>query len=165
MQQPPNTHLAQLNIGRLRFDVDDPRLADFINNLALVNGLAERSAGFVWRYQDDSGSAIDTRPFAGDPRMAVNLSVWESVGALERFAWQTVHKRFYGRRTEWFEHIATPYFVLWWVPLGHRPGVQEATERLEYLRTHGPSDQAFDWAFASAQLFKTARCAPSEHAA
>ena len=60
--------------------------------------LAERSPGFVWRYQDDSGSAIDTRPFDGDPRMAVNLSVWDSVEALERFVWQTVHKRFYGRR-------------------------------------------------------------------
>ena len=76
-------HLAQLNIGRLRHEVGDPRMADFIDNLAFVNGLAERSPGFVWRYQDDSGSAIDTRPFDGDPRMAINLSVWESVEALE----------------------------------------------------------------------------------
>ena len=78
-------HLAQLNIGRLRHDVGDPRMAEFVDNLALVNGLAERSPGFVWRYQDDSGSAIDTRPFDGDPRMAINLSVWDSVEALERF--------------------------------------------------------------------------------
>ena len=91
-------HLAQLNIGRLRYEVSDPRMADFVDNLAFVNGLAERSPGFVWRYQDDSGSAIDTRPFDGDPRMAVNLSVWENVEALERFVWQTVHNRFYGRR-------------------------------------------------------------------
>ncbi len=90
-------HLAQLNIGRLRYEANDPRMADFIDNLAFVNGLAERSDGFVWRYQDDSGSAIDTRPFDGDPRMAVNLSVWEGVEALEKFVWQTVHKRFYGQ--------------------------------------------------------------------
>jgi hypothetical protein len=83
-------HLAQLNIGRLRHDVGDPRMAEFVDNLALVNGLAERSPGFVWRYRDDSGSAIDTRPFDGDPRMAINLSVWDSVEALERFVWQTV---------------------------------------------------------------------------
>jgi hypothetical protein len=38
-----------LNIGRLRYEVDDPRMADFTNNLALVNGLAEGSAGFLWR--------------------------------------------------------------------------------------------------------------------
>ena len=36
-------HLAQLNIGRLRYPTDDPRMADFMNNLDLVNGLAERS--------------------------------------------------------------------------------------------------------------------------
>ena len=76
-------HLAQLNIGRLRYEVGDPRMAEFIDNLAFVNGLAERSPGFVWRYQDDSGSAIETRPFASDPRMAINLSVWDSVEALD----------------------------------------------------------------------------------
>ena len=35
--------------------------------------------------------------------MAVNLSVWESVEALERFVWATVHKQFYNRKGEWFE--------------------------------------------------------------
>jgi hypothetical protein len=74
-------HLAQLNVGRLRYEIGDSRMADFVNHLALVNGLAEQSPGFVWRYQDDSGSAIETRPFDGDPRMAINLSVWDSVGA------------------------------------------------------------------------------------
>ena len=73
-----------------------------MNNLDLVNGLAERSKGFVWRLKDDSGNATNIRPFA-DPSMIVNLSVWENVEALERFVWQTVHKRFYGRRPEWFE--------------------------------------------------------------
>jgi len=158
-------HLAQLNIGRLRYEIDDPRMADFTNNLALVNGLAERSDGFVWRFIDDSGNSTSTRPF-GDPRIAINLSVWQDVAALERFVYQTVHKRFYGRRAEWFEHFDGPYFVMWWVPAGHRPGVQEAIERLEHLKQHGPSDHAFGWAqAASSQLWKTARCAPSEHAA
>src|SRR4029450_2569803 len=60
-------HLAQRNIGRLRYEVGDPRMAEFIDNLAFVNDLAERSPGFVWRYQDDSGSAIETRPLARPP--------------------------------------------------------------------------------------------------
>ena len=77
-------------------------MADFTNNLALVNGIAERSAGFIWRYIDESGNATDTRPYA-DPRIIVNFSVWESVDALGRFVWQTVHKRFYGRRADWFD--------------------------------------------------------------
>jgi hypothetical protein len=81
MQQPPNHHLAQLNIGRIRHEVDDPRMADFTNNLALVNGLAERTPGFVWRFIDDSGNSTSTRPYA-DPRIAINMSVWENVESL-----------------------------------------------------------------------------------
>jgi hypothetical protein len=152
-------HLAQLNIGRLRYEVDDPRMADFVNNLALINGIAERTPGFVWRYEDVSGAAIETRPYESDPRMAINLSVWESVEALERFVWQTVHKRFYGRRGEWFEHMDDAYFVMWWIPPGHRPSVREAIERLDHLKRNGPSDEAFGWeSLPAAQLWKTARC-------
>jgi hypothetical protein len=164
MQQPPNTHLAQLNIGSIRYEIGDPRMADFTNNLARVNGLAERTPGFVWRFIDDSGSSTSTRPYA-DPRIAINLSVWKSVEALEYFVYQTIHRRFYGRRAEWFEHFEGAYFVMWWVPTGHRPSVEEAVDRLEYLKQHGSSDHAFDWATASAQLWKTARCSPSESAA
>ena len=126
MQQPENHHLAQLNIGRIRYEIDDPRMADFTNNLAMVNGLAERTPGFVWRYIDESGNSTSTRPYS-DPRIAINLSVWESVESLERFVYQTIHKRFYGRRAEWFEHFEGPYFVMWWVPAGHRPDVEEAS--------------------------------------
>src|ERR1700739_2041142 len=93
LQQPAQHHLAQLNIGRIRYEVDDPRMADFTNNLALVNGIAERSAGFIWRYIDESGNSTATRPYS-DPRIAINLSVWENVEALERFVYLTLHKRF-----------------------------------------------------------------------
>jgi hypothetical protein len=165
MQQPANHHLAQLNIGRLLYELDDPRMAGFTNNLALINGLAERTPGFVWRYIDDSGNSTSTRPYT-DPRIAINLTLWESVAALERFVYQTIHKRFYGRRAEWFEHFEGPYFVMWWVPVGHRPSVQEAVERLEHLKQHGPSDQAFGWeSVSSSQLWKTARCPPNERVA
>jgi hypothetical protein len=154
-----NRHLAQLNIGRFRYPTDDPRMADFMNNLDLVNGLAERSQGFVWRLKDESNNATDIRPFDDDPNMAVNLSVWESVDALERFVWQTIHKRFYGRRPEWFEKMEGPHFVMWWVPAGHLPSVEEAKERLAHLVAHGPSDHAFGWeSVRTAQLWKTARC-------
>jgi len=158
MQQPPHHHLAELNIGRIRHDLDDPRMADFTNNLVLVNGIAERRAGFVWRYVDESGNATDTRPFA-DPRIIINISVWENVTALEHFVWQTVHKRFYGRRADWFEHFEGPAVTLWWVPVGHRPSLAEALARHDHLKQHGPTDHAFDWRRASAQLWKTARCA------
>ena len=98
MTQPSGHHLAQLNIGRIRYEVDDPRMAGFVDNLASVNAIAERSPGFVWRYTDESGNATSTRPYDGDPMMAVNMSVWENVESLEKYVWQTVHKRFYARR-------------------------------------------------------------------
>ena len=108
-----------------------------------VNGLAEQIDGFVWRLQDDSGNAMNMRVY-DDPRILPNLTLWENVEALERFVWQTVHSRFYGRREEWFEPIKTP-LVLWWVPAGHRPSMAEGVERLEYLKAHGPSEMAFGW--------------------
>jgi hypothetical protein len=49
---------------------------------------------------------------------------------------------------------------MWWVPAGRRPTMQEAIARLEHLKAHGPSEQAFGWeSLVSAQLWKTARCA------
>ena len=159
MQQLPGHHLAELNIGHIRYELDDPRMAGFTDNLALVNGIAERSSGFVWRYTDESGNAANTRPY-DDPLMIVNVSVWENVDSLEKFVWQTVHKRFYSRRHEWFAMTDQSYFVMWWVPTGHRPTMQEAIARLEHLRANGASEHAFGWeSLASAQMWKAARCA------
>ena len=86
MMQPSGHHLAELNVGRIRHPLDDPRMADFANNLALVNGLAERSQGFVWRLKGDSGNATSIRAFE-DPLIIVNVSLWENVEALERYVW------------------------------------------------------------------------------
>jgi hypothetical protein len=160
MIQPASHHLAQLNIGRIRYEVTDPRMAGFVDNLVFVNELAERTPGFVWRYRDSSGNATNTRPYPNDPLMAVNMSVWENIESLEKYVWQTVHKRFYGQRHEWFEKMGERYFVMWWVPTGHLPTIAEAIERLEHLKANGASDYAFAWeTLPSAQLYKTARCA------
>jgi hypothetical protein len=52
------------------------------------------------------------------------------------------------------------YFVMWWVPAGHRPTVQDAVGRLRHLQQYGPSEHAFGWeSLPVAQLWKSARCA------
>src|SRR5579871_1826443 len=140
------THLAQLNIGRFRFPTDDPRMSGFMDNLDRVNAIAERSEGFVWRLKDESNNATAIRP-ANDPNTAVNLSVWESAEALERFVWATVHKHFYNRKGEWFEAPSKPHFVMWPIDAGHRPDLVEAMARLDHLTTHGDSDFAFGWSW------------------
>jgi hypothetical protein len=158
-------HLAQFNIARIRFPLDDPRMADFVGNVERVNRLAEQIDGFVWRLQDASGHAMNLTVY-DDPRILPNLTVWENVEALERFVWQTLHRRFYGRRREWFERIETP-LVLWWIPAGHRPDLAEGVARLDHLKVHGTSEHAFGWDnIPAARHWKTARCDnSSEHAA
>ena len=115
-------HLAEFNIARIRYPLDDPRMAEFVDNVARVNALAEQIEGFVWRLQDESGHAMNMTVY-GDPTLLPNLTLWENEAALERFVWQTLHGRFYRRREDWFVPIETP-LVLWWVPAGHRPSMR-----------------------------------------
>lgn|SRR5262245_23081864 len=158
-------HLAQFNIARIKYPLDDPRMREFVENVERVNGLADKIPGFVWRLQDESGHAMNMRVY-NDPTILPNLTVWENVEALERFVWQTLHQRFYARREEWFEPIKTT-LVLWSIAAGHRPEMTEGVARLDDLIAHGPSDYAFSWKeLADAKLWKTARGnRPSEHAA
>jgi hypothetical protein len=152
-------HLAQLNIGKLRGASSDPAMAGFFDNLDRVNAAAERMPGFVWRLKDDSGNATNI-PWVGDASMAVNLSVWESVEALEKFVWQTVHTKIYARKGEFFEKMQTPHFVMWWIEAGHIPTLEEAKERLDHLTANGPSEFAFGWETApAARLWQDKRCA------
>ena len=136
-------HLDQLNIGRLRAEVDDPSIAEFMDNLDPINALAEASPGFVWRLQTDEGNATAIRAFADDPLLVLNLSVWESMESLADFAYRSAHTPFLRRRGEWFERLGEVYLVLWWIPAGTVPTVDEALDRLDHLKRIGPSPEAF----------------------
>ena len=135
-------HIAQLNIALAKAPLDDPLLADFMAQLDAVNAMAEASPGFVWRLKSDSGNATDIRAY-DDPRMIVNMSVWESIDALFAFTYKTAHTKVMNRRKQWFEPLPGPHLVLWWVPAGTIPTVAEAQQRLQYLAQHGPSATAF----------------------
>jgi heme-degrading monooxygenase HmoA len=134
-------HIAQLNIGRARGPVDGPIMAAFMALLDPVNALADAAPGFVWRLQTDEGNATALRPYE-DERTIVNMSVWESIEDLAAFVYRSGHVDVMRRRREWFEPM-TPHMVLWWVPAGHVPTVEEAKERLAHLRDHGPGPCAF----------------------
>ncbi|MEL7462493.1 MAG: DUF3291 domain-containing protein [Pseudomonadota bacterium] len=144
------SHLAEFNIGRLNHDAGDPRGVDYVAVAAVVNEVAERSPGFVWKYETELGGGIE-RLVDGDPRVVVNLSVWEDADALEHFVWNTLHKKIYLRRDEWFEPLSRETMVLWHVAEGHRPTLDEAMERLDALRENGPTERAFDWAHLKAE--------------
>jgi len=135
-------HLAQVNIGRLRAPIEDPIMEGFRSQLDSINALADRSPGFVWRLQTEDGNALAIRPFA-DERMAINMSVWESLEALQQFVYGSAHVGSLRDRKQWFEPIEGPILVLWWIPVGHIPTVAEAQERLRRLKERGPSPEAF----------------------
>lgn len=154
-------HIAELNVARLKHDINDPRIADFVNNLNRVNAAAERSDGFVWRLKDEAGSSVAmTRET--DPMVIPNLSVWRDVTSLENFVFKTVHKRFYDRRAEWFEVMDQMHFVMWPVAVGHEPTLEEAWRKLDQYNAEGASDQAFGWEHVpDANLWRSARCSGS----
>ncbi|TQV68162.1 DUF3291 domain-containing protein [Exilibacterium tricleocarpae] len=137
-------HLAQINVGQLLAPQDDPRLAEFVDNLDRINALAERSPGFIWRLQDDSGNALSYQAF-DDPELLSNLSVWADVQSLRSFVYHTQHKAFVMRRKEWFHLLGKPYLALWWIPAGHIPTLQEGVERLKLLREAGATPKAFNF--------------------
>ncbi len=138
----PLYHLAQVNIARLLAPLTDPSMADFVANLAPINTIADRSPGFVWRFQTDDGDATAIRPY-DDDRIVINFSVWEDLKALQNYVYRGAHAEIMKRRREWFCRMTDVYIALWWVPAGHRPSLAEAVERMEHLKQQGPTPHAF----------------------
>jgi hypothetical protein len=134
--------IAQVNIGRIAAQLDDPVMAGFVARLDEINALADNSPGFVWRLQTPEGNATYLRPY-DDDRMLLNMSVWETVEALKNYVYRTAHAELLRQREQWFEKMSTVYAALWWVPENHRPGIEEAKKRLAYLDEHGPTPFAF----------------------
>lgn len=162
MTQPLGYQLAELNVGRLLAPTDDPRVAEFMGALDRVNGLGKRMPGFVWMMEGSGqpGTGNTDAKIDGDAQFVSNLTVWENVEGLENFVFNTVHKTFYARRAEWFEVLGRMHFVMWWVPAGHKPTLEEALERLALLQANGDTDQAFGWSYLKeAVAWKTHACA------
>ncbi|MWA00489.1 DUF3291 domain-containing protein [Actinomadura sp. LD22] len=140
-------HLAQFNVATLRHPLDDPRTADFVALLDPVNAAADGAPGFVWRLvEEGEADATRLRP-AGDD-VIITFSVWESQEALWDFVYRSTHLAAMRRRREWFHRHAEAHVVLWWIPAGRAPTVEEALERLSLVREEGPSPRAFTFAAA-----------------
>jgi len=138
-------HLAQANVAYARFPHDDARIAEYMARLDEMNELAERSAGFVWRYRTDSRDPAQ-REFA-DPYVLFNLSVWESIEALHAYTYRTAHSEVYAARKTWFVDeravVGGHAIAMWWVPHGTIPTADEAKLRLDEIAANGPSERAF----------------------
>ena len=139
-----DVHLAQFNIGRFRHSLDHPEMAEFVALLDPVNALADSAPGFVWRYTTDGANdAVELRPYEQDDQVAINMSVWRSREELWEFVYRSGHLDALRRRHDWFTGLGEVFQVLWWIPVGHLPSVEEGMERLAVLRANGPTSQAF----------------------
>jgi hypothetical protein len=137
--------LAQCNVGRAKGPIDAPVMAGFAARLDDINALADGAPGFVWRLQTDDGNATSVQAFE-DNLILFNMSVWESPEHLRSFVYRSDHAKVMRQRKSWFERFDGVYLVLWWVPAGHIPTVNEAKERLAHLQAHGESPHAFSFA-------------------
>ena len=140
-------NLAELNIAKMIYAPDGPEMQDFNDALDSVNALADSSEGFVWRLVSDPDNPQADLVF-DDESWLVNLSVWLGVDDLMSFIRTDLHLSVMRRRSEWFAPQEEATMVLWWIPDGHIPTVQEAQERLLALRADGPSQSAFGFAEA-----------------
>ncbi len=131
-------HLAQFNIARLREPMDHPTSATYAALLDDVNAVADASPGFVWRHGIDSR---DEERVYDDPLVLVNLSVWESPAQLRDYVYKGLHRDVYRRRAEWFDESGS---VMWWLPAGAIPTIDEGVARLDFLRRFGPSAYGFE---------------------
>ena len=134
--------LAQLNIGRMLAPLGSEVMKDFVSNLDAINALAENSPGFVWRYTSEGNDATSTRIF-GDDYLIINMSVWNDMDALSDYVYRSAHVEFFKRKKEWFQKLDAMHMVMWYVPAGKMPTVEEALERLVYLREHQATPYAF----------------------
>ena len=140
-----NYHLAQINIAKMKAPLDDPIMAEFANALEEVNTVAEQSPGFVWRLQTASGNATDLRAYT-DPKILVNISVWQNVELLKTYVYESLHRDFFVRRRKWFEKYQGEHFAMWWIRAGHFPTIEEGKTKLEYLELHGDTVECFTFA-------------------
>ena len=125
-------HIATSNVARMLAGYDDEVMAGFVARLDPVNAVADASPGFVWRYESDDEEPEEIRVF-DDKLILFNMSVWESIEALEQFAYQSIHLEVLQKKSNWFERPTRTPLVLWWVKAGHIPSVEEAKERFDVL--------------------------------
>lgn len=141
----PGYHIAEFNIGRLKYPKDSIEVKDFMDALDHVNSMGETTEGFVWMLKDEEGYGATGVEAFDDPQIIVNYTIWDSIDKLHTFTYSGDHIEVFRRRREWFEKHEQPSLVLWWIKEGEIPSIEEAKERLDYLRRHGPSPFAFNF--------------------
>jgi hypothetical protein len=137
-------HLAQINIALAKAEMDTEIMEGFVSRLDEINETADKAEGFVWRLQTEDGDSTAIRVF-DEPLLLVNMSVWKSIDALKNFVYKSAHVELIRDRQSWFHKYIDAHQALWWIPAGHIPTIEEAKEKLETIKKHGPTLSAFHY--------------------
>ena len=137
-------NLAQVNVARFRWPLDDPRMREFANRIDEIIRVAENSAGFIWRFDGDYDGSSYPSPW-NDELIFFNMSVWRDVDTLRKFVFSTPHIELIQRRAKWVEPLGGPLHVMWWVNDGVLPTVSEAVNQLQRYE-EGTSNCGFTFA-------------------
>lgn len=137
-------HLAQMSISKAKAPLDDPMMSEFVSQLPVINAIADKAQGFVWRLQTVEGNSTAVRAYE-DPSILMNMSVWESVETLLNFVYRGPHAGPYKNARQWFDRIEGHSTVLWWIPAGELPTVRDGVERMQKINAEGPTADAFNF--------------------
>jgi hypothetical protein len=127
----------------------EPVMSGLASRVDEINRLAEQSRGFVWRLPGSEATPEALQPFEVDfpgfhrDRLFYNMSVWESLEDLRDYTFLSTHAELLNERHQWVDSIVGASVALWWIPVGHRPSIEESAERLRSVRRNGPTAYAF----------------------
>lgn len=68
--------LAQINSTKIKDSLDSTIMTVFVYNLDLIDALAGKSKGFVWRLKDENDNVISIK-ISEDDYLLVNGLVWD----------------------------------------------------------------------------------------
>lgn len=136
--------LAQMNWGRLRYALDDPRMSELRRSMAKVYALAETHSGFIWRIPDIVAAA-ELADLGYDSKLSATVSVWKDVASLRDYTFNSLHGVYLERASEWFEPVAGRQLVMWNVDATARPSFREAFKMLDMRNQEPASQVAFGW--------------------
>jgi hypothetical protein len=138
-------YLVQLNVAYAIADLDDPIMADFVNNTDRINALAENHEGFIWRHKGEESNSNDGLEHFNDSSALPNMSVWRDKQSLFNYVYNSDHVEIFKRKKEWFAKPFKMHMVLWFIKKDHTPTITEAKQRLDYLIKNGESPYAFSF--------------------
>ena len=148
--------LIHLNVVRPvgPYSADHPNAVYFFSQLPKVFAVARADAGLLWH--NHGARTPDGRYLGMDDILAhrsertqdnfhiLTMAGWRDVQAMHRFAYRdALHRAGMNTLRDWVDRSEGATMVLWWATKGTRVTLTDGWDRLQRLRTDGPTQDAF----------------------